>query len=238
MADATIASSFGSAAFGDAQERTRRRNAFLAARRHSRFVRRMRFMLPAGAVVAILVMVVVARISLPMGLDLSLAKLSVTRNAVIMDNPHLTGFDEDGREYTVRADRAIQQIAAPDMVNLETIEAQITTDSQGTATVTARSGDYDNSAGTLSLDGGIAVDSSQGYSLRLENADIDLENGTLVSTSPVSVRYQDSETTGQGLSVTGGGKSIIIEGSVRTRLMPPKRDAAESSAPALQEKTQ
>jgi lipopolysaccharide export system protein LptC len=57
----------------------------------------------------------------------------------------------------------------------------------------------------------------------MEDADIDLRGGKMNSPNPVSVRYQDSETTGQSISITGGGRLIVLEGRVRTTLMPPKR---------------
>jgi lipopolysaccharide export system protein LptC len=143
-----------------------------------------------------------------------------------MDNPHLTGFDADEREYSVQADRAIQALANPDRVRLEDIEANVTVPGQGTAKIAAEAGEYDNKDGTLRLEGGIAVDSSSGYALRMDGADIDLRGGTMSSSNPVSVRYQDSETTGQTISVTGGGRIITLQGDVRTTLMPPKRSAA------------
>lgn len=204
-------------------DRHRRQSVFDAARRHSRFVRRMRVLLPIAGGLAVVSFVVVTRLSLPSDLDLSIARLSVTRNSIIMDNPHLTGFDAKKREYTVSADRAIQALSSPDKVHLEEIKAVVKVEGQGTATVTADNGDYDNAAGTLKLTGGIAVDSSEGYTLRLEDADIDLKAGTMFSANPVAVTYEDSRTTGEKLSVTGGGQSIVLENSVRTTLMPPKR---------------
>jgi lipopolysaccharide export system protein LptC len=211
---------------GPLVERHRRQLAFQVARRHSRLVRRLRVLLPVGGALIVLAMVVSTRFALPVPLDLSLAKLSVTRNSIIMDNPHLTGFDRDRREYSVRADRAVQALTNPDAVRLESISATVKVAGQGEATITAGAGDYDNSTSALRLHGGIEVDSSEGYALRMQDASVDLRGGTMSSPNPVSVRYQDSETTGRSISVTGGGRIIVLEGSVRTTLMPPKRDPA------------
>jgi lipopolysaccharide export system protein LptC len=203
-----------------------RQRLFQAARRHSRLVRRLRVGLPLAGIAIVAIFVVATHFALPGNLDLSVANLSVTRNSIIMDNPHLTGFDADEREYSVQADRAIQALTNPDRVRLETIEANVSVPGQGTAKITADAGEYDNKESTLRLEGGIAVDSSSGYALRMDGADIDLRGGTMSSSNPVSVRYQDSETTGQTISVTGGGRIITLQGNVRTTLMPPKRDAA------------
>jgi lipopolysaccharide export system protein LptC len=211
--------------------RRERRRVFEAARRHSRLVRRLRVLLPAAGVVTVIAFLVATRIALPGNLDLAGASLSVTRNSIIMDNPHLTGFDADGREYTVGADRAVQPLLNPDRVRLEAIEASVLVPDQGTATITAEAGEYDNRTGLLDLQGAIVVDSSEGYALRMNAADVDLRGGTMTSNNPVSVRYQDSETTGQSLSVTEGGKIIVLQGGVRTTLMPPRRDEGAAEPP-------
>lgn len=203
-----------------------RRRAFQAARRHSRLVRRLRVALPLAGASILLAFVGVTQFALPGALDLSVARLSVTRNSIIMENPHLTGFDADNREYSVEADRAIQALTSPSQVRLEDITARLRVPGQGTATIEAAAGDYDNTKSTLLLHGGIAVDSSEGYALRMTDADVDLRAGTMASSNPVTVSYEDSETTGQSLSVTRGGQLIVLEGGVRTVLMPPKRQPA------------
>lgn len=190
----------------------------------------MRVLLPGAGIFAVLGLMVAAQLSLPADLDLSAARLSVTRNAIVMENPHLTGFDARKREYSVTASRAVQALATPDEVRLEEIRAVVSMEGQGTANVTAHSGDYDNSAGTLQLFGGIAINSSEGYTLRMEDAAIDLKDGTMSSANPVAVTYGDSRTTGESISVTGGGHVIVLENGVRTTLMPPKRAVAGNGA--------
>jgi lipopolysaccharide export system protein LptC len=220
-------------------ERQRRQRAFLAARRHSRWVKRLRVLLPLAGALVVLVFFAVTRLALPGDLDLTVAQLSVTRNSIIMDNPHLTGFDADRREYSVSADRAVQALTDPDKVDLEKIKALVTVTGQGTTEVAAESGSYDNAESALRLHGVIAVESSQGYGLRMNDAAIDFKAGTMSSPNPVTIRYQDSETSGDSIDVSGGGQVIVLEGGVRTTLMPPKRaTAAPPAAPAKQDKVQ
>jgi lipopolysaccharide export system protein LptC len=225
----------GSALADGLADRQQRRRAFQAARRHSRLVRRLRFLLPVAGVVAVVAFSVATRFALPGDLDLSVARMSVTRNAIIMDNPELTGFDSRDREYSLSADRAIQALARPNQVRLEDIKAKVTVAGRGTATVTAGAGDYDNAESTLKLFGGIEVDSSEGYALRMTDADIDFGGGTIASPNRVTLRFADSETTGGAISVTGGGQVIVMEGGVRTTLMPPKRPAAPLEPAGLSE---
>ena len=213
-----------------AAEGEARRRAFKAARRHSRLVRVLRIVLPVAGVVAVAGFIVVTRFSLPGDLDLSAASLSVTPNAIIMDSPRMTGFDGDRREYSVTADRAIQPLTSPDQVRLEAIAASVTAAGQGPTTISAEAGEYDHGERTLRLTGEIAIDSAEGYLLRMTDAEIDFEAGTLASPNPVSVRYEDSEITGGRLSVTESGRLIVIEGQVRTMLMPPRREPVPAPA--------
>lgn len=228
----TIAWASGAAAGGTAHEHRRRLAAFDAARRHSSLVRRLRLLLPLAGVTTLVAFVGAARIAVPEGLDLSVARTTVTRNAIIMEQPKLSGFDKASREYTVTAERATQLLSTPDEVRLEAIRAEIRLAGQGSATVTAAAGDYDNGKATLKLHGGIGLVSSDGYSLAMTDADIDLKGGTLVSANPVRVVYQDSETRGDRLSVREGGGIIVLESGVRTMLMPPKRKPAAAPTAA------
>ncbi len=216
-------------------DRRERRRVFEAARRHSRLVRRLRVILPAAGVLVVVAFAIAARFALPENLDLSAASLSVTRNSIIMDNPHLTGFAGNGREYSLSADRAIQPLSTPGQVRLEAIEAKITTRSGGTTSVTAEAGDYDHEKGTIKLLGPIRVNSGDGYRLDMVDAEVDFHAGTLVSDNRISIGYGDSKMAGDRLSVGEGGKHIVIEGGVRTVLMPPKRKTAAPSPPIAQE---
>jgi lipopolysaccharide export system protein LptC len=206
-----------------------RRQAFAAARRHSRRVRWLRFLLPLLGLSAIGVFFVLTQISLPGDIDLGVARLSVTRNSIIMDSPRLTGFDRDGREYSLSADRAVQALASPDQVRLESIDARLAAAGHGAATIKAEAGDYDHGKSTLILHGDIVIDSAEGYALRMRDAHIDFKAGTLTSPNPVSVGYAGSEIVGQRFGVSQGGKVLLFEGGVRTILMPPKR--TETPAP-------
>jgi len=207
-----------------------RRQAFAAARRHSRRVRLLRILLPAVGGTAVVAFFALTQLSLPGDIDLTSARLSVTRNSIIMDKPRLTGFDKDGREYSVEADRAVQALTSPNEVRLESISAKVAGAGHGTATVEAESGDYDHGKSTLVLHGDIILNSDEGYTVRMRDADIDFKAGTLTSVNPVSVGYQQSEITGKRFSVGEGGKVLIFDGGVRTVLMPPKRARPAAAA--------
>jgi lipopolysaccharide export system protein LptC len=210
----------------DLPDRQRRRRAFQAARRHSRLVRRLRVLLPVAGLSVVLAFVAATRFALPENLDLSAARLSVTPSSIIMERPHLKGFDRKEQEFSVKAERAIQALRNPNAVQLETIVATMGRDGKVATTITAESGDYDRAKNTLQLRGKIAVDSAEGYAVRMTDAEVDLGARTLVSPNPVSLTYGEHTTSGNSVSVTGGGKVIVLQGEVRTTLIPDKRKPA------------
>jgi lipopolysaccharide export system protein LptC len=89
-------------------------------------------------------------------------------------------------------------------------------------TIKAETGDYDQSNSRLRLLGAITVDSAEGYVLRMTDAEVNFSNRTLVSENPVTIGYGESHISGKRLSVSDGGKLIVIDGDVRTTLLPPK----------------
>jgi lipopolysaccharide export system protein LptC len=206
-----------------------RHTAFADAERHSRIVAILRKALPVAGVVALLAFIVVARLSAPGGPDFSVARTTIESNAIVMDRPVLTGYDSDNRKYRVSADRAVQNLASPDQVRLEGIRAEVTVEGRGGAVVTAKGGDYNNTRGSLALYGGLALDSDDGVRVRMKNADIDFAGGALVTKNPVTIIYQDSETSADSMTAAEGGNIIVLSGRVQTRLMPPKRKTGRPS---------
>ena len=205
-----------------------RLRAFRAARRHSRLVRMLRILLPIAGVSAVAGLFVLTQMGVQFPLGLAALRLIITPDAVIMENPRLTGFDGSDRQYTVAAARAVQPTATVDQLNLETIEATITVVGQGLTTITAGSGFYDHSSRTLRLDGGIAIDSDGGYALSMKDVDIDFLAGTLHTGNPVHLTYADSQITSDRFSATEGGRRLLFSGDVRTTILPPKRSRASA----------
>ncbi|MYZ47637.1 LPS export ABC transporter periplasmic protein LptC [Propylenella binzhouense] len=226
QADGTMAAPSIGAPWQTTKETRRRLQRFRAARRHSRLVRILRRLLPVSGVLVIVAIGLAVRLAAPGDFDVSVARTTVTRNSVIMENPRLSGFDRFNREYTVTADTATQLLSAPDEVVLDGINAHLILPGRGTADVIAAAGTFNNAQSKLDLRNGVEVRSSEGYALHMQDADIDMKGGTLATSKPVRIEYQDSVTVAEGLHVSEGGEVIVLDGNVRTNLMPPKRAAA------------
>ncbi len=213
-------------------DRSVRDRVYRAARRHSLMVKGLRWLLPACGVVSLAALSLASWVAAPAPYEITVADKYVSFDGIVMERPTLTGYDKQNRRYRVSADKAVQKITNPNEVRLSDISAEVTLPDKGSATITAGGGDYDNSSALLRLIGGIRVESSLGYQVSMKNADIDLEAGTLMTDNPVTIRYQDSEITGDSMSVRDGGKVIVLEGRVESSLMPPKRDRQDKQPAA------
>ena len=213
------------------RHRQGRFRAFQSARRHSRWVRRLRLLLPVAGIVMIAGFAVATHFGLPENLDLSAARLSVTSNGIVMEHPNLTGFDQRNREYSVVAERAVQALSKPNEVHLDAIVARLGTQDAGLTTITAQSGDFDRIKNTMKLHGAIRVDSSEGISVDMTDADIDFAAGTMSSPNATTLTQGAQTTTGQRIAVSEGGKVIRLEGGVRTDIEPSADMRADAAVP-------
>jgi lipopolysaccharide export system protein LptC len=207
--------------------------AYQAARRHSRVVRALRIVLPALAVAGILLFWASARF-IPGDLAglISSAGIDVTSNSVVMNTPHISGFEGTRRAYDVTAAHAIQSLNDPKVLTFEEIKAHIGLDNAGTATVDATTGIYNGNNNTLELKNGISIQTTTGYSAKAEQAAVDLAKGSLQSSHPVEIHGKEGSLRANSMVVTDRGKHVTFSGGVSVTFMPPAELVAAPAAEA------
>jgi lipopolysaccharide export system protein LptC len=190
-------------------------DAFARAHRHSRLVALLKFGLPAAAVLAVLVIVglfAISSISFP---SIGIGFTRIEDGKLVMDNPHLNGLDSNQRPYKLSAKRAVQDSDHPTHITLEEIEAQLPLGGDKFAVVTAGIGFYDADSKTLRLGNKVTVDTEDGMSVKLEDADIDIGTGVLRTQKPAIVDTGRAVVSSDTLSVEDKGKRIVFEKRVR-----------------------
>jgi len=207
--------------------RARGPQAFREARRHSRLVRRLKYILPALAIAGAGGFWATARY-MPSDLALvaSLANLDIEDNAIVMDEPRISGFEGTRRAYEVKAESAVQSLDDPKVVTFNTIDASVGLDEAGTATIDATTGVYDGNANTLVLKDGIAIKTTTGYWASFREAAIDLAQGSLVSSQPIEIRTSEGTIRANGVQVSERGKRIAFVNGVSVTYLPPGELAA------------
>ena len=207
---------------------------FRRAARHTLLVRVLRWAVPlAGGVLAagfVLWLIYAPRLG-----DISIdpGRVAVSGSTITMESPRLTGFSGDRKPYLVTAERAEQDIVQPNLVELTGLAARLNMEGEGWAELSAGSGRFDSGAQTLSLQQAVNVTSNTGYSARLSSAEIDMEEGDIVSDEPVEVTLEGGVLTAERLAIADGGEVYLFEGKVRMTLWP--KAAGKPADPAAPE---
>ena len=204
---------------------------FRAARRHSGFVRVLRILLPVivvGAVGGFFSIAYLGSVSMP---GLTFKGIDFKSNSLVMESPHVSGFNGSSQSYELSADRAVQNLKNPEVVTLEGIDARLGAETGDTAKLDAGRGIYDSKAETLSLRDKIIVKTSTGYEAEFNRADVDLKKGTLQASEPVELRSADGTIRGNQVEIVEGGKRIIFKNGVSMTLnsMPPTTGDGQNS---------
>ena len=193
---------------------------FQAAQRHSRIVSILKKVLPLGALCVVgffMVAIFSATITLP---DISIEKAEFDGGKIVMSSPKMAGYDKKNRAYDVRAERAIQDLKRPDMVDLVGINAKLPMDEKSVAEIIAQQGTYHTKKETLTLADKVFVKGARGMDITLQNANVDIKNGRLTSNNPVSVVSKDMNLTAKSVIVEDNGKRIIFQERVRMTIQP------------------
>src|ERR1041385_5553447 len=97
-------------------------------------------------------------------------KLAVQGSKITMELPRIAGFTRDQRAYELNAETAVQDIAKPDLVELQNLRAKMEMQDKDVVQLTANSGTYNTKADKIVLRDQVVVTSQQGYRALLRGA--------------------------------------------------------------------
>ena len=199
-----------------------REHAFAKAKRHSGRVRLLRLAIligGLGAVAATLVVAFFNPFATKLG-SLSFDALSVEGTKIVMDRPKLAGFRSDGQAYLLTAERALQDIKQPTIVQLRKVGGEIGTAGGEATHLSADAGVYDNLAERMELSGNVRIKNGR-FTVLLRSAKFDFKSGVYGSDEPVEVRGDDGTTMfADRASALNHGQELTFEGHVRTNIVP------------------
>ena len=203
---------------GEVGDLDARRAAYLQALRHSRRVRRLKILLPVGALVvsSLFVVVSIVRSFLPDNIDVKGA--TIENGQIVMEKPAISGRNADGIFYSMTAARALQSIVSPNIMTLEDIAAQMPVNDQLIAKVNAKGGIYDRSANTLDMTQPFSLHLSNGLVANFRSAKLDVKNGTMSSKDTVSITASKATVVAQSINIEDKGQTIIFDGRVQVNL--------------------
>jgi lipopolysaccharide export system protein LptC len=190
-----------------------REDAFAKAKRRSGRVTLLRLAILIGGLGTVAATVVVAFFN-PFATKLGALNfnaLSVEGTKIVMDRPKLAGFRSDGQAYLLTAERALQDIKQPTMVQLRKVDGEIGTAGGEATHLTADAGVYDNLAEHMELSGNVRIKNGR-FIVLLRSARSD---------ERVEVQGDDGTTIfADRASALNHGQELTFEGHVQTNIVP------------------
>ena len=208
---------------------------FRAAARHSRFVRFLRWAIPAGILITVAVIICATFFNpfrLIVAFPIDPGKISLSGTKIVMELPRLHGFTTDSRPYELTARAAAQDITKPEILELKDINAEVELKDGQRVTIKSINGVYDTKGELLKLNDHIVVNSTSGYEGHLSEASVNVNSGHVVSESPVEVKLPNGLLNANRLEVMENGALILFGGGVEVTLAPDQlqSDSQKSSA--------
>jgi lipopolysaccharide export system protein LptC len=206
-----------------------RTDAFGRAARHSRNVRRLKFVLPVAAVLLAAGFISMSMMSAPPAVKIVEQGTDVADGKLVMANPKLEGFTKKGLPYSMIAGRALQDFEEQGIVTLEGIDAKMPLNEDNWARVQTESGVFNRIENTLEVDTAITVTTSDGLIAKLQSAFLDINNGNLKTSQPVDIQSNGSTITAGSMAILDNGNRVIFETKVRVNIDPDRVKAAEAA---------
>ncbi len=191
--------------------------AYDAALVNSGRVRRLKILLPIAAVIISLIFVTVSVVRAYLPENISIAGASIEDGKIVMQKPAIAGRNSDGINYSMVAEKALQDIKNPNMITLKNIKAAMPV-SDGLAHVTARSADFDRAADTMKMTEPFTVTLDNGLRAEFTGAFLDIKGGSLVTQQPVAIFKGLASIVAQSLKMTDKGTVIEFDGQVKMHI--------------------
>lgn len=195
-------------------------DAYDQARRHSRHVKRLKIVLPVIAFIIAAIFVVVSVIRAYLPDELQIENATIENGKIVMQNPAISGRNKQGISYSMKAERALQDIANPDIITLKKIHAEMPVNDTLIATVDAASGIYDRGGNTLNMDEPFTITMNNGVNADFRSAYLDINAGEMESKQPIAISMNGGSIVAQRLRMTDKGRIVTFEGMVRVNVEP------------------
>ncbi|MCW8836505.1 MAG: LPS export ABC transporter periplasmic protein LptC [Rhodospirillales bacterium] len=189
---------------------------------YSRFVVSMKLVLPILALLLIGLVVVWPQLQgvdhrFRIGFSGTDAREAADLNMV---NARYMGTDAENRPFTITADIARNLTPSARLVNLELPKADIVLEDGTWLVMTADTGEYDQTAKTLLLKGGVNMFHDTGYEMNTSSAIMDLSSGDALGKEPVAGQGPFGELRSEGFRMIDKGKKIIFTGKAHLVVLP------------------
>ncbi|WP_320201201.1 LPS export ABC transporter periplasmic protein LptC [Agrobacterium sp. rho-13.3] len=191
--------------------------AYELALRHSARVRRLKIILPLGAAIISFAFIAVSLARTWVPDEVSLKSATVEDGKIVMEKPALAGRNNKGFDYSMNAERALQDITSPNLMTLEKVLAAVPMNDI-VAQVVAQEGLFDRATNKLQMTAPFDINLSNGIQAKFKSANVDLKAGTMDSQETVTITTNDGSIVAESLRIADNGRTITFSGQVRARI--------------------
>jgi lipopolysaccharide export system protein LptC len=121
------------------------------------------------------------------------------------------GVDDQGRPFTVEADRAVQKTSQVPIVDITGVRARMQL-KDGPAVMTADSGRYHMDQQKMDVDGPIHVTAADGYRLQTRNVTVDLNDHSLSGRQGVEGQMPLGHFSAAGMAASMRDRHVTLTG--------------------------
>jgi lipopolysaccharide export system protein LptC len=195
-------------------------DAYERAARHSQRVKRLKIVLPIIAIIIAVIFTAISIVRTMLPEELQIENATIENGKIVMQNPAISGRNKQDISYSMKAQRALQDIANPNLITLENIHAEMPVNDTTIATVNATSGLYDRGGNTLDMNAPFTISMNNGIFADFQSAYLDINAGEMRSQKPIAIRMTGGSIVAQQMRMTDKGQIISFEGMVRVVVEP------------------
>jgi lipopolysaccharide export system protein LptC len=144
-------------------------------------------------------------------------KVDVAGERLKVEAAEYRGLDNQGRAFSLKADRAVQPTSAEEVVDITGMAARIQLD-EGPGSLVAERGRYDIEKQKVDVLGPILFNAADGYRLETSDVRIDLVEQKMVSGGRVSGRMPLGRFEANRMEVDLRGRNVVLTGRVRLHI--------------------
>lgn len=191
--------------------------------RYSRRVDRLRFVLPAIALLLLALVMAWPWITGGYhGLIVPVIKSAIDHQSDVMRmaKPRYVGKTRKSEPYEVTATSAFLDPSDPDRIHLDHLQAVLERTGAEAVHLRADEGTFLRKEDVLELDGDLELTFGEGYRFTTESAHIDFDLGRVAGVEPVSGEGPVGELAADGFDIEDGGRLLRFQGRVQVTILP------------------
>ncbi len=198
----------------------RRESAFPEALRHTARVAKLRrwILWGVGGMVGLVGLGLLVGSLRFLPVDLNLARVALQGTRIVIESPKLVGYRKDGRPYEVRARVGVQDIAKPDIIDLDGLDVRVETTDESAVVLTAPKAVYSTKTDHADMSGGVQITDAKNFDLRTEAAAMDFKTSVMTSDKPVTLKIQGGDVRSEHVEFAQKERRATFTGNVRSVL--------------------